>query len=569
MDAPPALRSEIGVPVEENAVVVNLDPSLDLVVTGIEFRPDQDNMQWFGAGPWDIPPGESRDIRVWYKPDTVGTSEVTLVVNTDAGPFEALVSLEGLPSIDADGDGFSRAFGDCDDDDAAIFPGAEELCDGVDNDCDEDIDGPFDRDNDGFVDDELCPEELAPLDCNDGDSTAFPGNEESCDGSDSDCNGVIDDINVLADLQEGVCAGAQKVCSAGGPLEPDYTTIEEYERVEFTCDDIDNDCDGTADGFDRLGDGTDDCVDDDGDGEREVDGDCDDLTASVTSETCGFTTLVTTKNSDGFSTIDLNTGRVTDYAFGIRTYHGVAVDSKNLWFAARDEQRILRFNLDSKTGWASAGLGRDPWQVDISPSGDLLVLFGDGAFQRRDVATGGFINEVSLTGTTRAWTPVGDGTYWVCTKSGEVIHASLTAVLSTVELGFACYSAPALNGTRLVVPAFDVTALIELDTTTGDTVQSRVGDNQPIRAIWVKNDLWATTAVDATVDRFNGSTLLYEGGVDLGGSAQGLWYDEQRDLVWVAVYGTNEVVAIDRRTRAIRTRLSVSLPVHLFPLPPG
>jgi hypothetical protein len=39
--------------------------------------------------------------------------------------------------IDADGDGFTLAMGDCDDDDDAIYPGAPETAgDGVDSDCD-------------------------------------------------------------------------------------------------------------------------------------------------------------------------------------------------------------------------------------------------------------------------------------------------------------------------------------------------------------------------------------------------------------------------------------------------
>ncbi len=41
---------------------------------------------------------------------------------------------------DRDGDGVTDADGDCDDADPAVYPGAEELCDGIDNDCDGEVD---------------------------------------------------------------------------------------------------------------------------------------------------------------------------------------------------------------------------------------------------------------------------------------------------------------------------------------------------------------------------------------------------------------------------------------------
>lgn len=65
---------------------------------------------------------------------------------------------------DADGDGFTEADGDCDDTDADVYPGATEVCDGADNDCNGLIDDGFpDSDGDGIddcLDDECDPPSL-------------------------------------------------------------------------------------------------------------------------------------------------------------------------------------------------------------------------------------------------------------------------------------------------------------------------------------------------------------------------------------------------------------------------
>ena len=147
----------------------------------------------------------------------------------------------GLDDLDCDG---SPAAQDCDDLDPRRTPGATEVCDGIDNDCDGQVPAnELDGDLDGYA---------GCLDCDDENPDVYPGATEVCNGLDDDCSGVVDDGlsgAPLAVLQSGVCAGAEQVCdpNTGGWVEPDYTTLPDYEADESSCDGLDNDCDGLAD----------------------------------------------------------------------------------------------------------------------------------------------------------------------------------------------------------------------------------------------------------------------------------------------------------------------------------
>lgn len=102
---------------------------------------------------------------------------------------------------DTDGDGYFVEGGacgsiDCDDNNYYINPGAEEICNGVDDNCngviDEGCNEPIctDTDGDGYaVEGGACGE----IDCNDNDYYINPGAEEVYNGIDDNCNGIIDE----------------------------------------------------------------------------------------------------------------------------------------------------------------------------------------------------------------------------------------------------------------------------------------------------------------------------------------------------------------------------------------
>ena len=186
-------------------------------------------------------------------------------------------------AVDGDGDGFAIDL-DCDDADPSIHPGAPEVCDGIDQDCDATADEDFDGDGDGALDgaDAGCLALVggAAVDCDDSDATAYPGATEVCDGDLEDCVGLVD-FGFDADgdgafdgavLGCAVAYGAAADCDDGDPLI--------HPGAAEGCDGVDTDCDASLGG---------DEIDDDLDGITECDGDCDDSAALISpdsDETC-------------------------------------------------------------------------------------------------------------------------------------------------------------------------------------------------------------------------------------------------------------------------------------------
>ena len=192
-------------------------------------------------------------VTVSFGPDAEGATQGRVQVRTDfEGEGTLYIDLSGRGSAsiaDADEDGYSPATGDCNDEDGTVHPGADELCDGKDNDCNgvtpaDEIDEDFD----GY--------RLCSFDCDDADNNVHPNAAEICDGKDSDCDGVIND-ETDADM-DGI-----SICNG----DCDDTNENRAPGLIEVCDGRDNNCDGETDDID---------VDTDGHSPCSTGGDCDD-----------------------------------------------------------------------------------------------------------------------------------------------------------------------------------------------------------------------------------------------------------------------------------------------------
>ncbi len=204
---------------------------------------------------------DATDASTWYRDsdgDAWGTEEFALV---------SCIRPNGWVSDPSD----------CDDDDPTLNPDQDEVCDGLDNDCngvtDDSSEAPYwflDSDGDGFGDADYdirsCDEPSGyvadPTDCDDSIAYTYPGADEYCDGIDNDCDDLVDESSSLdastwffdADGDGfGDILNWTRACYApDGYVESSADCDDSDETVnpsvaELCGDGIDNDCDGEAD----------------------------------------------------------------------------------------------------------------------------------------------------------------------------------------------------------------------------------------------------------------------------------------------------------------------------------
>ena len=201
-----------------------------------------------------------------------GAANVTYYADVDGDTYgnngASVVSCTGAPF------GYVAVGGDCDDNNGAINPGAAEICNGLDDDCDGTADDGLtfltyyvDGDGDNFgagPGTSSCSPIAGSVtvdgDCNDANAAINPNAAEVCNGIDDDCDGTADDgltfltyyVDADGDTYGDASATGVSSCS---PISGSVTNNGDCNDANNAvnpgatevCNTIDDDCDGSTD----------------------------------------------------------------------------------------------------------------------------------------------------------------------------------------------------------------------------------------------------------------------------------------------------------------------------------
>ncbi len=162
-------------------------------------------------------------------------------------------------------DGYVADHTDCDDAASSVNPGAPEVCNGVDDNCNAMVDEGLlqtyyrDADGDGFGDSTMsmqaCYRPMGYVtdltDCDDTSASVHPGASDVCNGIDDDCDGTIDNGCTCVDgttrscgpAAVGICAPGTQRCIGGVWAE----CVGDVTAQAEVCNGLDDDCNGTVD----------------------------------------------------------------------------------------------------------------------------------------------------------------------------------------------------------------------------------------------------------------------------------------------------------------------------------
>ena len=317
------------------------------------------------------------------------------------GTTEAVAENDSAaPILDLDGDGYTEEEGDCDDADGTIHPGASETCNGIDDDCDDEVDEDVllpwwsDADGDGHGSGApvaACepPEGTVDVgdDCDDTDPGISPSTEETCNGIDDDCDDEIDEdvlVEVYADTDgDGWgdaaspsfgCESDEGTSATAGDCDDDDPYVNPG-MVGDSCDGVDTDCDGSIDEDSKAG-WTLLTVDTASDAVFEIDT----TTAGVTAITSlpgpelinsmdvsenGLSIVHTRNDPRAIQYFDACTGSLTMIgAHGTSSLGGIAFGPDGRLFGIGGNDELVEFDLATGRATSIGNLG-----IDIGTSG--------------------------------------------------------------------------------------------------------------------------------------------------------------------------------------------------------